>query len=543
MSLEIAKGESLEWLNSIVEFLWPRINKAVQKIVQEQVVPQVQEKLPGPLQSVKINVNLGDETPAFGPIKVYTLKDAAGKETGLKMHLRVDYTSDVNVQISIGPMSVGVRSLRFVGELVVKMSPLIDEVPVVGGLTVYFLNPPDIDMDFTGLGNILDAPGLAGILRSAVDSVIAGVVVMPNQIAVPIGTEDQGVDRAKLKMPIPLGLLRVTAVRGSHLPGTDWHLFSKASADPYVVVKLGAETWMSPHCDQTTDPVWPDDTFSDLLVFDREQLIRIQVWDKDIGPDDFMGKAQTLMVGNVVMSPGQRDLPLYAQKVDVDVEGDVQATKCGDLTLSFEFLEPVPGKIPDACDICLLTVKADEVIVPSACGQDVGVTVKVSAPAVSGSGEGFSTEASMPLGSVPKPKAAGKAVSQVLESVITKLNEKGMPKEDIAEVVALPCSEVTKVLGGGEVQVDLASDSAPHVVEVEACITLKVPKAYLDSADIELVLADKKKAVICMHKARLSDVKSAQGLTLPGPIKIPSEKGEVEAQIEMSLAGTQKKSR
>jgi len=276
-------------------------------------------------------------------------------------------------------------------------------------------------------------------------------------------------------MPIPLGMLRVTAIRGKHLPGTDWHLFSKASADPYVVVKVGAETWTSPPCVQTTDPEWPEGTFSDLLVFDREQLIRIQVWDKDIGPDDFMGKAQPQMVGDVVMSPGQRDIPLYGQKVDVDVDGDVKEPTCGDLTLSFEFLEPVPGSIPDQCDTCLLTVKVDEVIVPSQCGTDVGITVKVSAPAAAGSAEGFSTEAAMPLGSVPKPKAAGKAVSQVLENVITKLNE------------------VTKVLEGGEVQVDLASDSAPHVVEVEACVTLKVPKAYLDSAEVELVLPTRKR--------------------------------------------------
>ena len=37
--------------------------------------------------------------------------------------------------------------------------PLITEVPLIGGIQVYFLTPPDIDFDLGGVANALDAPG------------------------------------------------------------------------------------------------------------------------------------------------------------------------------------------------------------------------------------------------------------------------------------------------------------------------------------------------------------------------------------------------
>lgn len=46
------------------------------------------------------------------------------------------------------------------GMLRVVMKPLITNMPLVGGLQVFFLNNPDIDFDLLGIADVLDMPGL-----------------------------------------------------------------------------------------------------------------------------------------------------------------------------------------------------------------------------------------------------------------------------------------------------------------------------------------------------------------------------------------------
>ena len=48
----------------------------------------------------------------------------------------------------------------------IRLGPLIDEMPVVGGLTAYFNDSPELDMTFTGVG---DWDGVMGIFCGAVE--------------------------------------------------------------------------------------------------------------------------------------------------------------------------------------------------------------------------------------------------------------------------------------------------------------------------------------------------------------------------------------
>merc|ERR1719199_2291520 len=97
--------------------------------------------MPGPLSGIHFKeFTLGEKVPILGPIKVYELPGC------LKLQLKIDYTSDVDIELE-GPLglNVGVKTLRFGGELIIRLEQLLDEAPVVGGVVVYFLNPPDID--------------------------------------------------------------------------------------------------------------------------------------------------------------------------------------------------------------------------------------------------------------------------------------------------------------------------------------------------------------------------------------------------------------
>ncbi|KXJ26093.1 Extended synaptotagmin-3 [Exaiptasia diaphana] len=73
---------------------------------------------------------------------------------------KVSYAGDADIKLSVKGVSVGIEDLQLRGTLRVILSPLVPSSPLVGGVSVFFLNRPDIDFDLTNLLNILDIPGL-----------------------------------------------------------------------------------------------------------------------------------------------------------------------------------------------------------------------------------------------------------------------------------------------------------------------------------------------------------------------------------------------
>lgn len=112
-----------------------------------QITPQLQESLPGPFKGTHFKkFTLGQRTPRFGPIEVLQ------REDGLKLILGIDCQSDVDIEVSAVVASVGIKSISLKGQLMIRLGPLIDEMPVVGGLVAYFNDQPDLDLEFTGVG-------------------------------------------------------------------------------------------------------------------------------------------------------------------------------------------------------------------------------------------------------------------------------------------------------------------------------------------------------------------------------------------------------
>jgi Ca2+-dependent lipid-binding protein len=54
---------------------------------------------------------------------------------------------------------------------------LITDIPLIGGVQVYFLTSPEIDFDLGGIANALDAPGLSNIIRKIILEQIGNFIV------------------------------------------------------------------------------------------------------------------------------------------------------------------------------------------------------------------------------------------------------------------------------------------------------------------------------------------------------------------------------
>eukprot|EP00438_Fugacium_kawagutii_P006912 Skav203578 [mRNA] locus=scaffold935:80468:81274:+ [translate_table: standard] len=68
------------------------------------------------------------------------------------------------VEIQRGNVPVGVKHLSISGQLNVLFHPASPKPPFFAGVTVFFVDPPELDMDFTGAADFVDLP----VIRSAV---------------------------------------------------------------------------------------------------------------------------------------------------------------------------------------------------------------------------------------------------------------------------------------------------------------------------------------------------------------------------------------
>lgn len=514
--------ETLQWLNDFIGSLWPRVDLAVQKIVNEQVVPKVNEKIAA-ISSMASEVSfdrftLGQSSPKFGPIRLVQIED------GMKLHLNIDYQSDVDISIRWGPMvTIGVSRLRFSGEMVMKFAPLIDEVPVVGGLGVYFYNCPQIDLDFTGAANVADMPGVNRVLWNTVTGIVSDMMVLPNVLGIPIGDKNQ-VDHALIKCPEPMGMLRVTAVKANGLRGADWSMFGKATSDPFLQVTVADTMWTSSTINKTVDPEWTEDDRYEFMVFDKEQTVKATVLDSDaVSGNDTLGFTNSLVIRDVL---GQSEAPLTLFPKQPKA-GQDNGEPCGTLSLRFEWmaLEPPyqPGQ-PVAHDLVVITVKVGEVTMPWETGGDL--------PAVCLRATMDECVKTTKPGAVPVKKMDAKQ-AEMLQGIVMRLAAKGVDEGTIAEVTKLNAEEVAAVTAGGTI--DEAQFPDPDFK------TFPVDGAVYYVTDKETAGADPALTLEVVDKAGKKVIASFATTILTagaGPIAMEGADGErVDAQVGVTVRG------
>jgi len=508
--------------------LWPKIDETVRKMAIEDVTPQIKEMLPSMMRNKFsfTKFTLGNVPPELGPIEFYSTP------WGVKLEMKFDFDSEVDIEISLGAR-VGIRQLKFRGTLVVNLGPLIGESPVVGGMVAYFVEPPKLEHDFTGMGNIAEVPGLAGIVNDAFSAAVNSALVLPNVIAMPMATEEQGVNAAHLSQPPPMGVLRATALRASGLKASDWSAFSKSTSDPYVALKLAEVEWHSSTVMKTCDPTWRTDDVCDFVVFDRSQKLSVEVFDEDkLSKDDFLGAARPLLIGEA-LGESEEGIPLYE-----DPEKD-EIPKNGSVKLRFDWLELMPGSVgPDGC---LALFEFRQLRLPAEFGTQAAVSVKVGC-----------VEKSIPLvfaaEQQPLPASAASA-DEALQQVVLRCGETGLDRKTIATITGLDPDRVAQLLDGaslcqGEVppQMKTCLSKAPGIFDLNRMLYVPISPAALADGAVEIRAVGKGAKVLSSAALSLQDVVVAPSMewspAADDALRLACDRGPGgELKLKVSLQG------
>uniref|UniRef100_A0A1Q3FZ30 Protein kinase c conserved region 2 n=1 Tax=Culex tarsalis TaxID=7177 RepID=A0A1Q3FZ30_CULTA len=279
--------ERCEWLNRILKQVWPNANFFAKNLIKESIEPNIQQALAGyKLNGFKFDrMILGTIPPRIGGVKVYD-KNVSRNE--IIMDLDLFYAGDCDINFSLSGLRGGIKDFQIHGTVRVIMKPLISQMPLVGGLQIFFLNNPNIDFNLVGVVDLLDMPGLSDILRKIIVEQVAAIMVLPNKL--PIILND-GVPALSLKMPEPEGVLRIHVVEAKDLMKKDIGVLGKGKSDPYTIVSVGAQQFRTQTIDNTVNPKW--DYWCEAFVHaESGQHLQIVVNDKDnTGDDELLGRA------------------------------------------------------------------------------------------------------------------------------------------------------------------------------------------------------------------------------------------------------------
>lgn len=334
--------ERAEWLNKTVKHMWPFICQFIEKLFRETIEPAVRGANTHLSTFSFTKVDMGQQPLRINGVKVYT-ENVDKRQIILDLQISFVGNCEIDLEIKRYFCRAGVQSIQIHGTMRVILEPLIGDMPLVGALSIFFLRKPLLEINWTGLTNLLDIPGLNGLSDTIILDIISNYLVLPNRITVPLVSE---VQIAQLRFPIPKGVLRIHFIEAQDLQGKDTYLrgLVKGKSDPYGVIRVGNQIFQSKVIKENLSPKW-NEVYEALVYEHPGQELEIELFDEDPDKDDFLG---SLMI----------DLTEVEKERLLDEWFTLDEVCKGKLHLKLEWLTLMPDT--SALDKVLTDIRADK---------------------------------------------------------------------------------------------------------------------------------------------------------------------------------------
>ncbi|XP_051946663.1 extended synaptotagmin-1-like [Xyrauchen texanus] len=318
--------EKVEWMNKILQQAWPFIGQYLEKLLVETIAPSIRATS-AHLQTLSFTkVDLGDRAMKVVGVKVYTEHD----KRQVILDLYISYAGDVEINVEVKKYfcKAGVKGIQLHGKLRVILEPLIGDVPLIGAVTMFFIRRPNLDINWTGMTNLLDIPGLNAMSDTMIMDAIASFLVLPNRLTVPLVPN---LHVAQLRSPLPRGIVRIHLLEAENLAAKDNYVkgIISGKSDPYAVLRVGTQTFTSHHVDNNLNPQWRE--IYEVIVHEVPgQELELEVFDKDPDQDDFLGRIKL-------------DLGIVKKAVVLDEWYTLKDAPSGQVHLRLEWLSLLPS--------------------------------------------------------------------------------------------------------------------------------------------------------------------------------------------------------
>ncbi|XP_053569804.1 extended synaptotagmin-2 isoform X2 [Bombina bombina] len=334
--------ERAEWLNKTVKHMWPYICQFIEKLFRETIEPAVRGANTHLSTFSFTKIDMGSQPLRVNGVKVYT-ENVDKRQIILDLQISYVGNCEIDLEIKRYFCRAGIKSIQLHGTMRVILEPLIGDIPIIGALSIFFLRKPLLEINWTGLTNLLDIPGLNGMSDTIILDIISNYLVLPNRITVPLVSE---LEIAQLKFPIPKGVLRIHFIEAQDLMGKDTYMkgLVKGKSDPYGVIRVGNQVFQTKVIKENLNPKW-NEVYEALVYEHPGQELEIELFDEDTDKDDFLG---SLLI----------DLAEVEKERVVDEWFTLDEATTGKLHLKLEWLSP--KSTAANLDQALASVRADK---------------------------------------------------------------------------------------------------------------------------------------------------------------------------------------
>ncbi|XP_031471831.1 extended synaptotagmin-2 isoform X1 [Phasianus colchicus] len=334
--------ERAEWLNKTVKQMWPFICQFIEKLFRETIEPAVRGANNHLSTFSFTKIDIGHQPLRINGVKVYT-ENVDKRQIILDLQISFVGNCEIDLEIKRYFCRAGVKSIQIHGTMRVILEPLIGDMPLIGALSLFFLRKPLLEINWTGLTNLLDVPGLNGLSDTIILDIISNYLVLPNRITVPLVSE---VQIAQLRFPIPKGVVRIHFIEAQDLEGKDTYLkgIVKGKSDPYGIIRVGNQIFQSKVIKENLNPKW-NEVYEALVYEHPGQELEIELFDEDPDKDDFLG---SLMI----------DLIEVEKERLLDEWFTLDEVSKGKLHLKLEWLTLMPTA--ENLDKVLTSIRADK---------------------------------------------------------------------------------------------------------------------------------------------------------------------------------------
>ncbi|NXI51593.1 ESYT3 protein, partial [Chloroceryle aenea] len=275
--------ERVEWLNKVLVQAWPYFGTIMEKAFKEVIEPKIRAKNVHLKTCTFTKIHFGEKCPRINGIKAYT-KEIDRRQVVLD--LQICYIGDCEIHMDISKFNLGVKGVQLYGTLRVILEPLLTDAPFFGAVTFFFVQKPHLEINWAGMSNLLDVPGINVMSDSLIQDFIAARLVLPNRITVPL---KKNMNIAHLRFPIPHGVIRVHLLEAENLVQKDSFLGAiRGKSDPYALLRVGTVQYRSKTISRDLNPIW-NETFEFIVHEVPGQDLEVDLYDEDPDKDDFMG--------------------------------------------------------------------------------------------------------------------------------------------------------------------------------------------------------------------------------------------------------------
>ncbi|XP_057440446.1 synaptotagmin-2-like [Lotus japonicus] len=275
--------DRVDWLNKLIEYMWPYLDKAICKTAENIAKPIIAEQVPKyKIDSVEFEkLTLGSLPPTFQGMKVYMTD-----EKELIMEPSIRWAGNPNVIIAA--KAFGLKATIQVVDLQVflapriTLKPLVPAFPCFANIYVSLMEKPHVDFGLKLIGaDLMSIPGLYRFVQELIKDQVANMYLWPKTLEV------QVLDPTKA-LRKPVGILNAKVLKAMKLKKKDL----LGASDPYVKLKLSGDNLPSKKTTvkhKNLNPEWNEE-FS-LTVKDPEsQTLEFNVYDwEQVGKHDKMG--------------------------------------------------------------------------------------------------------------------------------------------------------------------------------------------------------------------------------------------------------------